>query len=215
MIRHYGTLIAVALVLAMAAAPAESRFLQNDPIGMADDANLYAYVANDPLNETDPTGQCPMCLPVLIFVAKEAAGEAFEQTTGLPAPTVKGVAKQVGKRIGKAATEKAGKQMAENAAKGKAGEAATRSKLGDKVAGEQVTFKTTDGSRTRSDFVTTEKGVVETKTGGAQLSSGQKKLKDDIDAGREVTPVGQNASKAGLEPGKPTKMESCVTDRPC
>lgn len=37
-------------------ASAEARFLQPDPLGYAAGNNLYAYVQNDPLNATDPSG---------------------------------------------------------------------------------------------------------------------------------------------------------------
>ena len=43
--------------------PALGRFLQTDPIGMADDLNLYAYVGGNPVNRIDPTG----------FTSQEAA----------------------------------------------------------------------------------------------------------------------------------------------
>ncbi|TAL99160.1 MAG: RHS repeat-associated core domain-containing protein [Paraburkholderia sp.] len=36
--------------------PTLGRFLQTDSVGYRDDLNCYAYVGNNPVNLTDPTG---------------------------------------------------------------------------------------------------------------------------------------------------------------
>lgn len=107
-----------------------------------------------------------------------------------------------------------------NRAQGKAGEALTEAALKQNgtFAGKQVTFETSTGQRTVIDFVTDVpggKGVIETKTGGGTLTSGQRQLFDDIQNGRQVIPRGANAEAAGLIPNRPTTLRSCGIDRPC
>ena len=52
--------------------PKLGRFLQTDPIGYDADLNYYAYVSSDPVNMTDPKGECPLCIFGLV------AGAAFQ-----------------------------------------------------------------------------------------------------------------------------------------
>jgi RHS repeat-associated protein len=218
--------------------PKLGRFLQTDPIGTKDDLNLYAYTRNDPLNHTDPSGaiiDTLMDAYEVVTSVGHVAGATAAYAVGVATgnDSLANVAAD-GLREARADVAIAGaavalpfvsskalhalkgaSNIAENAAQGKKGEGMVREQLGDKAAGEQVTFKTSDGTTKRTDFVTTDKGVVEVKTGNAKLTPGQAKLKADIDAGRQVTPVGENARRAGLEPGKPTTMTSCKVERPC
>jgi RHS repeat-associated protein len=49
--------------------PAWGRFLQPDPIGYRGGPNLYAYTDNDPVNQIDPSGNCPACIGAITSVA--------------------------------------------------------------------------------------------------------------------------------------------------
>jgi RHS repeat-associated protein len=52
--------------------PQLQRFISEDPAGFVDGYNLYAYVQNDPVNRTDPTGRFAIGLPLMVWLGRLA-----------------------------------------------------------------------------------------------------------------------------------------------
>lgn len=63
------------------------RFLQVDPIGYEDQYNLYAYVGNNPLNATDPTGRESFIVARRIFTNEQAEQMATAAAYATPGDT--------------------------------------------------------------------------------------------------------------------------------
>jgi|GEM_PF-5084912 len=66
--------------------PVMGRLLSVDPVTFMDTGkpgmfNRYSYALNDPVNLTDSNGECPMFIPIAIFIIKEIAAEAASEAT--------------------------------------------------------------------------------------------------------------------------------------
>jgi uncharacterized protein RhaS with RHS repeats len=57
-------------------APAIARSLQTDPIQTAGGINLYAYVGNDPVNNTDPSERYAIVDDIIFTLGGAALGVA-------------------------------------------------------------------------------------------------------------------------------------------
>ncbi|WP_162259427.1 RHS repeat-associated core domain-containing protein [Phycicoccus sp. Soil803] len=86
--------------------PTTASFLSRDPLE-ATTAQPYGYAANDPINLTDPSGQCPVC-PAVAGALWGGFGNYFSQVMRNPQAECDPIGELNWKELGKAALEGAG-----------------------------------------------------------------------------------------------------------
>ncbi len=189
--------------------PALGRFLQTDPIGTADDLNLYAYVGNNPINFNDPSGEFANFL--LGGAANVAIGYGISWATGQDyswgnAAVDFGIGAATSGVSAFAAASKLNKIAdLSPAAKGVLGEsmgAAEIAARGETVVANQV-YTRVGGAKPRYDFVAeTASGTLkcyECKLGpSASISKSQQIGLDTFSAGGSGSFFGKSATGSGI-----------------
>ncbi len=199
--------------------PEIGRFLTEDPIGFASgDVNFYAYVNNNPLNFTDPSGNVicgGVCVAVGVgVVASVATGGTIRG--GVAAATGGDITSAILDPVGIAIDAGLGvlggtigqltkmKQVINlpSFSKGQLGEQIVRQKLGNSIVAEQVTTRAA-GAKPRIDFIVDGGGGalkgVEAKFGKAPFTAPQNTAFPAINAGEAGLLTGKNAIGAGID----------------
>jgi RHS repeat-associated protein len=83
--------------------PVVGRFTGIDAVGVQEanihTFNRYAYAANNPAKYVDPDGDFFFLAPLVIFIAKEVAGEVVAQTTGFDGLSVRRLVTKGAKKV--------------------------------------------------------------------------------------------------------------------
>lgn len=110
--------------------------------------NRYTYAGGNPLAYTDPSGNCPFCIPLLFAAVRVAAQMAIR---ALARPVVKQVVKQAVRQTGKQVTKQATKQTTKQV-----------TKQTTKKTTQQTTKKTTQQAKKQTTKQTTRKPTTRT-----------------------------------------------------
>ncbi len=74
--------------------PAQGRWLNRDPLAESAGLNMYAYVNNNPVMRTDPKGELPIIIPIILVIGLGYAAYKFFKSTGEKVETIQKANKQ-------------------------------------------------------------------------------------------------------------------------